>query len=372
MSPAREKVVVNGRFLGRHVSGVERFARGIIEALDARLGADDELRARLDVTIVAPPGTPAMPGLRHIATRHGGAHDGHRLQQSELPRLLDGALLLSLANTSPVAVRRQVVAIHDAAVWAVPEAWSFAFRAWYKLLLPALGQVARRVITVSEFSASELARWARIPRSKLRVVPNAAEHMLHVRAEPGVLRRLGLGGRPYVLAVGSRAPHKNMRVVEALERFGTPAYDVVHVGYSNPRVFGAVAGGARVIAAGAVSDTELRALYEHAGCFVFPSLYEGFGMPPLEAMACGCPVVASTAASIPEVCGDGALYFDPRDPAALAARIGEVLADPRLRDRLVAAGRARVAQFSWANSADKLLSVLDEILATPAAPHAGR
>jgi glycosyltransferase involved in cell wall biosynthesis len=102
---------------------------------------------------------------------------------------------------------------------------------------------------------------------------------------------------------------------------------------------------------GYVSDGELRALYEHAACFVYPSLYEGFGLPPLEAMACGCPVLASDAAAIPEVCGDAALYCDARSPGDLAARLGALMREPALRRTLAERGRARAAQFSWRRAA---------------------
>jgi glycosyltransferase involved in cell wall biosynthesis len=103
-----------------------------------------------------------------------------------------------------------------------------------------------------------------------------------------------------------------------------------------------------VLSAGYVSDAELRALYENAACFVFPSFYEGFGLPPLEAMCCGCPVVVSRRASLPEVCGDAALYIEPDDPATLAAALARVLDSRELRSELAAAGRARAARWTWA------------------------
>jgi glycosyltransferase involved in cell wall biosynthesis len=116
----------------------------------------------------------------------------------------------------------------------------------------------------------------------------------------------------------------------------------------------------RVELLGQVTDGPLKALYSHALCFVFPSRYEGFGIPPLEAMSCGCPVVVARSSSLPEVCGDGALYCDPEDPADLAARIREIRDDPDRVASLIGQGRERAGRFSWLESSRKILSVIEE------------
>ena len=116
----------------------------------------------------------------------------------------------------------------------------------------------------------------------------------------------------------------------------------------------------RLTQVGYVSDGELRALYENAVCFVFPSLYEGFGLPPLEAMHCGCPVIVSRCASLPEICGDAALYCDPNDPADLAAQIRVLAQSPSLRTELREAGLARVQRFTWKQSANCLSELMQQ------------
>jgi glycosyltransferase involved in cell wall biosynthesis len=169
-----------------------------------------------------------------------------------------------------------------------------------------------------------------------------------------VLGRHGLGARPYVLAVSTANPAKNFAaVVRAIELAGTVGCDFVLAGGTDPQVFARAAAPlpAAVRRVGYVTDAELRALYEHATCFVHPSLYEGFGLPALEAMQCGCPVLASDAASIPEVCGDAALYCDARSPADIAGKLGTLVRDPALRRRLAERGRARAARFSWRSAA---------------------
>lgn len=115
---------------------------------------------------------------------------------------------------------------------------------------------------------------------------------------------------------------------------------------------------------GYVSDAELRALYEHAACFVYPSFYEGFGLPPLEAMACGCPVIVSNAASLPEVCGDAALYCNPCSPEDIAEKISLLMADPRLREDLRQKGLERAKQFTWEKCARETFAIIEKVLAS--------
>jgi glycosyltransferase involved in cell wall biosynthesis len=358
------EVFINGRYLTQAVTGVQRFALSIVGALDELADRGDRAVGGRSFTLLCPPGTPAGPRLRHVEQRHVGKRRGHLWEQLDLPRASRGGVLLSLGMTGPVAKRRQLVAIHDASAFAVPQAFAPGFRRWYRTLLPVLGRTALRVLTVSRFSSGELQRYAGIPMEKMRVVPNAPGHILQVKADAGIFERAGIGDHPYVLAVGNRSPHKNIDLVyQAMGLLGDTPCALVHAGDARPRIFGAVdvAPPERVILAGYVSDEELRALYERAECFIFPSIYEGFGVPPLEAMACGCPVIASNAASMPEVCGDAALYFDPRDAAALAARIAEMAASAELRREYARRGVERARRFTWEESAREVLRVLDEV-----------
>ncbi|HEU5304812.1 MAG TPA: glycosyltransferase family 1 protein, partial [Gemmatimonadales bacterium] len=140
-------------------------------------------------------------------------------------------------------------------------------------------------------------------------------------------------------------------------------WDYVVAGPVNPRIFGKADAPVSAVQAGYVSDSELRALYEGAACFVYPSRYEGFGLPPVEAMACGCPVIVSRSASLPEVCGDAALYVDADDPTQLAAAIRRVMCEEGLADRLRQRGRERVRQWSWDTTAATTLATVREVMA---------
>lgn len=356
-------VLVNGRFLAQRITGVQRYGREILRAIDRLLGSELELAQRWSFAILVPPGTPKRLPLSAIGLREIGRFQGHLWEQLELPRYAGRDLLLNLCNTAPVIGSNMISTLHDASVYAIPEAYSAAFRLWYRTMFPILGRRSRRVVTVSEFSRRELERCAGIPRTSTTAILESGEHILEQAADESVLERLRLRPHRYVLAVSSQSPHKNLiglqRAAALLTKQGIT---MVVVGGGNSRVFSQPAPvGAALRHTGYVSDPELRALYEKAVCFVFPSFYEGFGLPPLEAMSCGCPVVVSRAASLPEVCGDAAVYCDPEDPADIATAIGTVIDDTRLQDDLRRRGKERAAHFTWDRAGRSLLSLIDNL-----------
>ncbi len=356
------RLVVNGRFLSQRVTGVQRYARELVRALDARLAARAAAGDPWPAEIHAPPGSEPLPGLRHMVVRTVGRRSGHAWEQLDLPRSAAGAILLNLGNTGPLLHPRQLLCIHDAGVYTVPESYSPAFRGWYRLLWAVLGRRALRVLTVSGFSAGELGRHVGIPADRLAVVPNAADHVAALDPAPDALHRLGLEPGGYVFALGSRAKAKNLAgLAAAMALLPDPKPPLVTAGGRNERIFADAGGLAGVRELGPVDDATLKSLYQGAICLVFPSFYEGFGLPPLEAMIAGCPVVASRAASMPEVCGDAALYVDPHDPADIAAAIARLVGDPTLRADFVDRGRRRATRFGWDISAERLLAVLDAV-----------
>jgi glycosyltransferase involved in cell wall biosynthesis len=353
-------VDINGRFLTQTITGVQRCAVELVQALDDQLSRSDDLRRRYQVRLVAPRGHHYMK-LHHIPIHSVGRLAGQAWEQLELPIHSRGTVLLSLCNTAPLA-RRGIAMVHDASVFVVPEAYSRRFLAWYRALIPLLGRRALRIVTASRFSQGELARHARIPADKIDVIPLGAEHILRAPGDPGILRRIGVEPGRFILTVGSRSPHKNLgAVTSAVARLGTNGFPLVVAGGVNSRIFSRSAAPGGAIDAGYVSDRELRALYETAACFVFPSLYEGFGLPALEAMACGCPAVVARAGSLPEVCGDAVLYCDPHDPEQIASTIQVLMGDSGRRHELRDRGTARARGFTWGRASSALLDIIDRV-----------
>ena len=358
-------VFINARFLTQPVTGVQRYARELVRAVDrhiGQLGTD----AAFSFTLLAPKGADAL-ALKHIPLEQVGTLKGHAWEQLELPRFTREDFLLNLCNTAPVGKSRQMVTIHDAAVYGFPQAYSRTFRSLYKTLLPALSRTATHILTDSEFSKRELVRYLRVPADKFTVVYLGKEHVWAEAADNKVFAKHGVGYKPFLLAVSSLNPNKNFAgIVRALERLKDPAFDVVIAGGTNPAVFSGRADSLpeSVKHLGYVSEGELRALYERATGFVYPSFYEGFGLPPLEAMACGSPVIVSHAASLPEVCGDAALYCDPHSHQDIADKIERLMSDSELREGLRHKGLERAKRFSWDACARETLAVLEQVLAS--------
>jgi glycosyltransferase involved in cell wall biosynthesis len=224
-------------------------------------------------------------------------------------------------------------------------------------MAPSLARVSRRVITVSEFSRRELSEAYRIPPAKIGVVPESGEHMLRVRQDASAVTSK-LNERPFVLAVGSMNRHKNFQLVaDAARLIKNAQFDIVVVGGGDARVYGTSQDPlpSFVRHLGYVSDEALAALYRRAACFVYPSRYEGYGLPPVEALALGCPVIASRLPAVQEACGDAVLYTSPDDPAELARLLERITSDAALRTQLRERGRARTAELTWRATAIKLI-----------------
>lgn len=342
-APAR--VVLNGRFLAQVATGVQRYARETVQALDRLLDASAALRAQLAIELAVPRHAATLE-LRRIRVCVVPWLAGHPWEQIALAWHARGGYLVNFGYSGPLAKRRQLITLHDASVRAVAPAYAWR----YRLLHDTLVEVLRRrvdVMTVSQFARAELAQRYGIGDALLGT--EGWQHGLAHGDGGATLRKFGLRAQGYLLAVGSGKRHKNYALLEhALALLDDFPLTVAVAGACDIGIFrdrGGVSSHVRRL--GYVSEAELGHLYRHAAWFVFPSIYEGFGLPALEAMANGCPVLAASAGALPEVCGEAALYFEPHDPAALAALLQRVTREPALRRELAARGRARLAHYSW-------------------------
>lgn len=350
-------IIVNGRFRCHRISGVQRYAH--------------ELTKRLDLQVCEP--SRALKGPV-----------GHLWEQTVLPWNAASHLIWSPCATGPVFARKHVVTIHDLFTIDSPEWFKANFAVAYRVMLTKLAKTASHLIAVSEYTKTRLVDRLRIDPARITVIHNGVDDCFRKASslpktdETAAL--LGLPSPNYLLSVSSLEPRKNIARLLLAWKQALPELPrdlwLVLAGNEDRRVFGDLGIDdfpARVHCTGYVSDQHLPVLYAGATGFVYPSLAEGFGLPPLEAMAAGTPVLTSSKTSLPEVCGTAALYCDPLDVGDIAARLKDLACDASLRLRLQEKGLHRAAGFTWDRSASATMAVLEAAaLGVPAAapPHA--
>jgi glycosyltransferase involved in cell wall biosynthesis len=277
----------------------------------------------------------------------------------------------------PKSGRPLVVSVHDAAPWLFPEAFSARGRWFHAMGARAARRRADRVITGTQAAAAELADYMALPEERVRVVPYGVDHpppCTGTRSREELLRRHGLTGAPYVLWVGSLEPRKGVgTLVAAMARLargtsggGPPAALVLagYAGWQNSALItpeDAAALGPAFHQLGRLAERDLQAVYAGATVFAFPSVHEGFGLPVLEAMAAGVPVVASDIPAVREVAGGAAVLVPPGDVVAWAEALEAVLISGPRRAELVGLGAQRAAQLSWGRTAAATIEVYKEL-----------
>ncbi len=356
----RRRVAFNGKFLSAAPTGVHRVAYELITHADAILAGRPDQAAERSWTVLKPRDADRSLPLSVMRERTVGALTWQPWEQFELPLHAAGSTLVSLCNLAPL-LTGGVAMIHDAQVFISPQSYGRAFLAWYRLALPSIGRNSKLILTVSDYSRRQLADFGVAPLSKIAVVHNGVDHLTAITPDDSVIARLGLERGRYVTALANTQKHKNIRILmEAFARPGLSGVPLVLIGKSGADDFAAVGSPPppNTVFAGPVSDAEMRALFAHAGCLAFPSTTEGFGLPPLEAMSLGCPVVAAPCGALPEVCGNAALYADADDAGAWEAAILEILESATVRAERSTLGLAQAARFSWRASAERLLDLV--------------
>jgi glycosyltransferase involved in cell wall biosynthesis len=348
------------------VGGMEVYARELIPRLAAREDLDLVCLVNREAAAVGGGPWGEVCPQQVVPVHARNRLEWVRGEQQHVPRMAAAAgadLVHSLASTAPLWGQvPRITTIHDLNYLMVPEAHFGARALGMRVLVPAAARRSRRIIVDAASTRADLRRHLRVPEAKVDVVPLAATPPAGVRAagEGDLRARLGLGARPVVLSPGAKRPHKNAAaVLGALARLPAETRPVLVVsGYptSHEDELRAQAGrlgiGDDVVFTDWLPAADLEGLYALARLVVLPSRYEGFGFPVLEAMQRGVPVVTSARGSLPEVAGDAALLVDPDDVTGLAGAIDRALRDAALRERLIAAGHAQAARFSWERTAE--------------------
>ncbi len=341
----------NARFLDEPVTGLQRFGNEVLHEFDAMLEEGEIDRERWNILLHCPRVPKEAQSFAHLRMHVGGFFSSHLWEQAVLPFRARGPLL-SFKHTAPLLAEQSALMVADALVWEQPENYTAPFRQLYRFLVPRAARRAKVLYTLSRDSAQRLSARLHIPEERFAVTGCGHEHALRWKSDRAVLRQHELQEGGYFLAVGTHATTKNLATAaEGLQGVGLQDLPLVVVGGLQSGVFQSKlpANSARLV--GRVPDSQLRVLYENAIALVHPSLHEGFGLPPLEAMALGCPVIASNAASLPEVCEEAALWCDPKQALAFGRQAKQLVERPEMGKELAKAGREQARKHTWRQTA---------------------
>jgi glycosyltransferase involved in cell wall biosynthesis len=364
------RIGIDAHMVGSRETGNETYCLGLIEGLE-----QIEDHNQYMVYLTSPTVLPSVNGhgrlLRRMLRR--GSSAWRLLMGFAQASRSDRLDVLHVTYNVPFFTRCPlVVSVHDISYVHFPEFFSKRDLRLLSTYVPYSLKAARHVLTLSESAAQDIERVYGVPRSKISVVPLAARAPYTSMAEPtrvAHVREIYGLSEPYVLAVGNLQPRKNLlRLVEAVAQLPAWASDLklALVGKAQWResdIYRRVTELGlqdRVVFTGYVSDEDLAHLYHGSHALVYPSLYEGFGLPVLEAMSCGTPVICSNTSSMPEVAGDAAIMIDPLNISEMADAIGSVVKSNSLREQLRHLGFARAASFSWLKTACQTLKVYEQ------------
>lgn len=352
-------IVVNARFLTQSLTGVQRFALEISRALQ-------KLYKKEDILFLAPYNIKLNAEAEELNAIKIGTHTGHLWEQLDLPRHLKkigSPLLLNFCSTAPILYKNKISTLHDITYIRYPHTYSKAFRWFYRIVIPRVLKTSRHILTVSEFSKKEIVNYYRIPEEKIAVIYNAVDKRFRPQPDDTLKKE------NYLLAVSSVKENKNFSLIlkafEILSKKATDLKlfivgDLKHGNFSNIDL-DTFENHPKIKFIGRVNDEQLVKLYSNAIAFLFPSLYEGFGIPVLEAQACGCPVIASNTASLLEVLQNSADLVNPLNTDDFVKAICNLATNTSHRNQLIEQGHKNTTRFSWIQSGGKILSIIREV-----------
>lgn len=351
-----KKIYINGRFLLQPPTGVNRFAYELCRAFTCQ---------NIEFTIICPSKTiNGEYNIENFNIIYFGfmSSSSHFWEQIVLPLFFvkkQNYILLNFTGLGPVLISKKIITIHDVAFLYNPLWYSFFYRVFYKILTPLCAGTSQKILTVSEFSKSEIIRFLNIDKDKIEIVYNAVPSVFYNETYQNNVRETE---ERYILAVSSIDPRKNFNtLIKAFSHLKDIPVRLFIIG-GRSKIYSQATEeynqNEKITWLGRVSDAELINYYKHALCFVYPSLYEGFGIPPLEAMLLSCPVITSDIEVFHEVYGQSVLYVDPLEDKQIADTIKLLLMSPELRKELIDKGIKHAQGYSWNNSASKVMKIL--------------
>lgn len=347
--------VINGRFLTQKATGVHRYAFEICNKLH-EMGADFYVAIPKDI----------CPDYKFsFRTVTVGSLKTHLWEQISLTHYLkkvNNPLLVSFTGCGLLNYSNQIITIHDVSHERHPEWFSPNYVRYYHFMFPRIARKAKAIITVSKFSMNEIVDVFKLDRNKLHVINCSAPFRTEPSDEEILKHKIDPQAERYIMAVSSMDPRKNfIRLAEAFNKIGDKSIKLYIVGmrfkaFNTPDL--QKINGENIIMPGFIDDDALQKMYQNALLSIYPSLYEGFGLPPLESMTYGCPVIAADIPALREVSGDAALYANPYSIEDITAKIDLLVSNESLRQELKIKGLKQIKEYSWEKSAKQVLELV--------------
>jgi len=339
-------LIINSRFLTQNITGVQRFAIEISKQLKKLYGEN--------IQFVSPKNIIHHDLSKKLDVKIIGNKTGHLWEQIDLPKYLKNhgsPLLLNLANTAPLFYRDKIVTVYDLAFYHHPEWFSKKFTLFYNFLIPKVLGNSKYIFTDSNYVKNDISNSYNISKNKITTLHGSYAE---------IFKYNDMKREKFVLAVGSIDPRKNLKsIIEIFKE--KQDIKLIIVGQKNKifSSFDITDLPNNIKFTGYISDEELVTFYNTASLFIYPSFFEGFGIPPLEAQVCGCPVIASNTTSLPEVGGNSFLYCNPSTIDDIKQKIELLLNDNSLQEELIEKGFENIERFSWEKSAKKIIEVIE-------------
>lgn len=351
------KIYINGRFLEYNLTGVVRYSLAVLNELDKIINNN------IEFCLLVPPNVNIPISFKNIVIKNVGVNNGALWEQYDILKYSKDGWLLSLASTGPILKKRQIIVMHDA---KMARKWksdaSFKQRYFLFFMGIFLGKLLKRIITISNYAKKELVNYFYINPSKITVAFEGYEHILNIEEDNNILYKYNLKNNNFILAVGGGSAKNNLLTAKAMQLIDNKNIKLVLTGNIPNNVKDNLKKYNNVELIGRVTDEELVSLYKNAICLCFPSVAEGFGIPPIEAMALGCPVIVSNRDSLPEVCGEAALYCDVNDVNSLVKQLNLVINNEEVRDKLIEKGKLNLKRFSWEKTSKIILNEIKKTI----------
>lgn len=346
-----DKIVINGKFMAQSITGVQRYAREILLELDKLLTSEH------DVEIFVPQGSKEIPQYKNIKVIFGGKFKASALwEQISLPMYIKkrNAICVNLCNSAPI-LTPHIVVVHDISFRVNPQFYSKKMRRWTSFVYFMIIKRIKKIITDSFFSKNEIIRAYNAEKDKISVIYCGWQHFNRITDDKKVCEKNNLKKGEYFFSMSSMTPNKNFKWIAENARMN-PQITYVVSGGVNERVFGNAMNFEKpdnMKLLGYVSDEEAKGLMQNCKAFLFPTFYEGFGLPPLEALSTGAKAVVSDASCMREIYGDSVYYIDPNNP--------NINLDELLKNEVTSSCKT-LDRYSWRKSAEELLKIINQLI----------